>query len=298
MTVSEMMAMLALRLEDSEKEQWTDSEKLQTLNNAQYRVANLVHDKYLTELEVVEEDVSVTSGKVDLTDDLSNTVLKGAEGIKKVGVSDGLWCIESEIEDIKRQENRYQRATLRNPMFYTFQGKIYVLPTTVSTVDVYYLRQPVPLLYSFTMAAAGTPSTTKFLGTSGESLSASDDHYNGAVVYVNGKETYHVVTDYDAAGAGDGDLLFTVSPAASTNFGADTFYFLTHGFDELGVDNINPELNVDLHPVMLDFAEAECWGMAAQLERKASVLQAAYQEIEILNAKYKEATGVGAKKRG
>ncbi len=303
LTVSEMVAQLALRLEDSDKDNWTDSEKLAALNNAQYRVANLVHDKYLTELEVTEENVVVSGGKVDLVTGLSNTVLKGAEGIKKVRISNGLWCIESEIEHIKRQENRYHKGTLHNPMFYTFQNTLYLLPDTVSAVDIYYLRKPKPLLNEFTMAPASPASATEFLGTAGEGLSTSDDAYNGstdkerAVIYCIGKKAYFIVTDYDYTGNAKGEMLFTVSPAADTNFGTDIFYFNTHSFDELGLDNLSPEINVDLHPIMLDFAEGECWGMANELDRKNSVFKSAYQEIEILNAKYREAVGVGAKSR-
>lgn len=295
MNVGEMMDQLALRLNDGDKTQFTDAQKLPALNSAQLRVANLVHDKYLSGLEVIETSVAVTDGVVSLSSALSNSVLKDAEGVKRVKVSSGLWCTEIEIEDVKGQENRYHTGTLRNPLYYTFQNSLYILPTTVETVDICYLRHPLPLLHDFTMAAAGTPSTTKFLGTAGEDLSAVDDTYNDVVIYCLGKEKHFIITDYDAAGAGDGDLLFTVTPAAAAAFGADTFYFRTDSFDETGLDNVTPEINVALHSVMLDFAEAECWGMADELDRKASVQKTAYQEIDILNAKYKEADGIGIK---
>jgi len=58
---------------------------------------------------------------------------------------------------------------------------------------------------------------------------------------------------------------------------------------------VDPTVNSALYEVMLLLAEAECWAMDAQLERRGSALKSAYEEIEILNARYQEVKGIGTK---
>ena len=83
---------------------------------------------------------------------------------------------------------------------------------------------------SLTYAALGSPAATGFIGDDGQGLSLVDNAYKGAVIYSVGYGSYHVVTAYVGA-----SRTFTVSPAATGNFGASEtkeFYFVTpdYGF--------------------------------------------------------------------
>lgn len=299
MTVREMCDYLGLKLTDIEKGRWGDAEKIMGLNNSQKKIGNLINPGYLTELETLDAGVAVSSGKVAFSV-LTKDVLKGGEGVLKVKITDGQWATETDLEKIKRTENMFHEGTVRNPLYYVFQKNIYILPSNAAKLDVYFLRFPQDLLYAFTMAAHSADKTTKFIGATDEGLSADEavETYVGAVIYCLGKESYHVVTAYDADGGAGGTPLFTVSPAAATDFGADTFYFCTHGFDQLNLTGLTCELNVALHELVVHFAEAELWGMKdGELDRQAAVLKGCYTELEALNAQYTVAPGVGSKNR-
>lgn len=300
MTVREMCDYLALKLSDIEKGRWTDAEKIMGLNNAQKKVANLINPGYLTELETLDEGKDVTSGKVAFST-LSKKVLKGGEGIVRVKITGGLWTTETSLEKIKGStENMFEKGDVRNPLYHVYQKNIYVLPSNAAKLDVYFLRFPQDLLYAFTMAAHSTSKTTMFIGATDEGLSTDEavETYVGAAVYCLSKESYHVVTAYDADGGSGSTPLFTVSPAADTDFGADTFYFCTHGFDQLNLTGLSCELNEALHELVVHFAEAELWGMKqGELDRQAAVLTGCYTELKALNEQYTEAPGVGSKNR-
>jgi hypothetical protein len=302
MNVAEMMDLLGLRLEDANKGDFPDLYKLKTLGNSQVKVSNNLHNAYLTELEVSDTNKSLTSGSLSISS-LAHDVLRGGQGIRKVKVTGtgGLWLTMIDLADVKKTENTFLAGTVTNPLGYVFQNKINVIPTSVSAIDVYYLRVPAPLLYTFAMSAASPASTTEFLGASTlDSINTADDFWNGAVVYSIGKNTYHVITDYDHTGNAKGERLFTVSPAAGTNFGTDTFYFITHGFDALNLSGVTCQLNESLHELVVTLAEAECWAMNRNLDRRNAALETAFGEIKMLNARYEseKPEGIGTDRKG
>lgn len=293
MTIKEIMDFLFVRLEDLDAEAYEKTELIKAVNNAIIRVANEIHAAYLTELQTIQTDVTVTSGKIDLSSALTYKVLRGGEGVKKVVVG-GVEAKPLDAGKTKRLENEFHKGTLKSPKWYVYANNIYIYPITVAKADVWYLKVPTPLLYEFTYAAASPASTTEFLGDADQGLSASDDAYNGTTdkervaIYDVKKDAYFVITDYDATGNAKGERLFTVSAAADANFGTGSFYFCTHSFDQLNLESLTFELNEGLRNLVLDFAEAECWGMGKELERKNSVLASAMAELALLNDKYKE----------
>lgn len=301
MNTMEMMDLLALRLEDANKGDFTDILKLKALNNAQVKAANSLHNNYLTELAVVDTNKTVTTGVLAISSVLSHKVLRGGMGIRAVKVYGGLFCTMIDVLDVKKTENTFLSGNSNNPLAYVFQNRIYVLPTSVTAVDVYYYRMPAPMYFPFTMAAAVTPKKTGFIGASElDAINTTDDYWNNAVVYSTGQKSYHVVTDYDHTGNADGERLFTVSPASAENFGTDTFYFLTHGFDALSLDGVTCQLNESLHDLVVTLAEAECWAMMRQLDRRNAALETAYSEIKMLNERYEteKAAGIGTDRKG
>lgn len=305
MNVSQMMNLLALRLEDAGKVDFPDNFKLLALNNSQTSLANKLHNNYLTELQVVDTNKTVTTGACAIST-LSYDVLRGGQGIRKLKVNgtSGLYITMIELDDVKKMENTLIGGNTSNPIGYIFQNTIYVIPTSITSIDVYYLRVPAPLYYPFNMIAATTPSKSAFLGDS--SSDAVDDYWKYAVIYCVGQKSYHVVyatsptLAYDLTGNADGEKHFTVVPDAAANFGTDTFYFVTHGFDTLNLTGVTCQLNETLHELAVTLAEAECWAMSHKLDRRAAALETAYAEIAMLNSRYEteRAEGIGTDRKG
>lgn len=300
MNVSEMIAQLSLRLEDAASVRFPDSIRLDTLNNAQKKLANILHPAYLTELQTLEASFTVTTG---VTAELTSTnltgsysVLGGAEGVLQVrDSSTGTVATRLELSDVKKNENSYLAGSVANPLYYIFDNKIYVFPTTgISAVDLYYLRVPVDLIFKFTASDGSlttiVTSTTKLLSPA-VTLNTTDDYYNGAVLYNHTQDMYFVCEDYAEAA---GTYTFTVNDSlATTTVVDDLISIVTHDFDTTNLDTITCELNTALHELVISLAEAECWAMDAEQERTASAQKRAYDEISVLNGKYEEATGIG-----
>jgi len=142
-----MVAELGLRLEDAPATLFTTVLKLVMLNRAQVQVAQLLHNAYLTELEVI------SSASLDFSDTyalsgIGNTVFRGAEGILKVKISPAaagfLWATEVDVKDVKKLENTYLAGSAANPVYYIFANSIYPINGTAAGTlgTVYYLRVP------------------------------------------------------------------------------------------------------------------------------------------------------------
>ena len=301
MNVQEQLAVLGLRLEDAANVTFTDILKIRTLRNAEEQLVQLLHPAYLTELEVVEESLTATSGVYPLSS-LTKNVLRGGEGVISVKIHDGKYATLYSQRASKRNENMYNAGGKQNPLYVVFENEIKIAAGVTSPViDVYYLKMPEQLRFAFSYSAPGIPSPTEFMGSASEGLSSEDDYYGGgtknnSVIYDITQGEYHVITDYDYT-SGEESRVFTVAPAATDNFGTGTFYFLTHDFDMLNLDEVTSSLNALLHGLVVTLAEAECWAMDRQLERKESALSAVNTQIAIMNANYSEAPGIGTQGR-
>jgi hypothetical protein len=89
------------------------------------------------------------------------------------------------------------------------------------------------------------------------------------------------------------ETVYLLSTSAATNL---TLYYLKN--PPALTTGVDPLLNSSLHHLMLDLAEAKCWAMNRQFERRQSVMDHALRQIEILNAKYTAAEGIGTKDKG
>jgi len=300
-----MIERLGMRLEDTDESTFTPAMKLAALNTAQISLANMLHNAYLTELQVFDEDETVTTGVYALSG-LDHGVLKGAMGIQRVvDSSTGYDLTMMDISDVRKNKNTLQKATVNNPQCYIYQSSIYALPTSITAIDVYYLRVPATMYAAYT-ATGGTQTTILTtdtqLTTDGHSLSQVADYYNGAIIYNVTDGAYFKVKDFAYANP---TYTFTVDdPGAGTaGANAETFYILTHGFDTLNLDGVTCQLNQALHNTVVSLAEAECWGMVGKAgfsDRRAAALSNAYKEVEILNARYEveRPTGIGTDRKG
>jgi len=288
---SNLIAQLGLRLEDPGEGTFYAPTKLQALNNAQLKVATLVDKSYLSKLQKIETDLTLTEGVFDLST-LTFGVLKGDQGIISAGIYGGKQARRIEVEDIPKLDNFFLQATTQNPVYYIFENKLMFFPVTVTKIDIRYLKVPTTLYYKFTgIPSGGTFSTSQWTGVTAEGLSTVDDTYNGAVVYCPEKGTHHIVTDYDGAGK-----VFTCSPVAGATFAkTDTIYFLSNPFVLTGISGVTCDLNDALIDPVLGYAEQECWLSDAKRERADKAEDKADKVIINLNDTAKKAEGIGTK---
>lgn len=135
-----MLSTLGLRLEDPEESSFTQSAKLDSLNIAQRSVVNLVHNAYLTDLQVIDADKNMSAGALAFTGLTSVPIRNGIVAVK---VNNGKWATMVEPTDLKRLENTYLAGSTSNPVAYVFTEKIYVEgPSATSPIDVWYLKAP------------------------------------------------------------------------------------------------------------------------------------------------------------
>lgn len=293
MTTQEMIEQLGLQTEDEDHVRNPELIKQRALSNATLALCQTLRNEYLDELKEKAAGVELTSGEYALSS-LDYTVLRSGAGILKVKIKDGKWCTKQELEDQKVTENPSLRGSLRNPLFMIHENKIIVSTGGLAThIDIYYIRNPNPLLHTFTLGVDGGGSKTIFRGSADEGLDESaDDIYNGAVVYITQESFYAVVKDYAKT-----NRVFTIfRDDAAANLDSGSFYFATAPFKIDGLENHFCELNPSLHPLVLLLAEGELWARDKKLDRKEAALGKVKDEVVILNARYEPSPGVGRRK--
>lgn len=288
MSVEEMINQLGVDSEDEGHSRHPVLIKQRALNIAQLTLCQRLRNEYLGELKVLEDNQSLTNDVLALSD-LTYTVLRSDAGILKIKCNGGLWAIKQELEDQKRTENPDMAGSDRNPLYMVHENEIKMYTDTVTAIDVYYMRNPNPLLYVFALTEHGTPSKVDFLGPASKGLVEENDYYNGSVVYLTQESMYAVVKLY--VGATRDFEIYRDDAAANLTTGS--FYFVTSPFKITGLDNHYCELNVSLHPLVLKIAEAQLWGRDGKLDRKNEALDFVDKEVAVLNARYEPSVGVG-----
>ena len=152
MTGNDLNANLGLRVEDPAESVFTKQAKMDAVNLAQKTIVNMIDNAYLTELQTIKENQSITDGKFAY----SSVITPVRGGI--VGVFDDtndLWCTMIEPGDVKRLENSYLSGNATNPVAYVFNSTIYVKPNDVTVIDVWYLKAPDDFVYTDTTTGVG-----------------------------------------------------------------------------------------------------------------------------------------------
>ncbi len=161
MTGTEMIDMLGLRLEDPDQASFTSATKIKAINIAQRTVVNLVDNAYLTELQEIDEYVlhatngytsnAVTAGKATFASLAIDPIRGGVIAIKafdKSGSAGSYTAVDLgfaniiEPRDAKRLENSYLAGSTTNPVAYIFNETIYIAPTDVEAIEVWYVKNP------------------------------------------------------------------------------------------------------------------------------------------------------------
>jgi hypothetical protein len=161
MTGTEMTDMLGLRLEDPDQASFTQATKIKSVNIAQRTVVNLIDNAYLTELQSIDTHTLhatngfmanyLTSGVATFAFLEIDPIRGGIIAVKahnKTG-SSGSFALDPigfanmiEPQDVKRLENSYLAGSDSNVVAYVFKESLYVEPTTVEAVDVWYIKNP------------------------------------------------------------------------------------------------------------------------------------------------------------
>jgi hypothetical protein len=300
MNTTYMAQLLSLRLEDAKTTKFSPAALVKALNNGQDFLCQQIRKEYLTSLQVIDAQKTATSGYYALSS-LTYDPLHGAQGIRKVKIYDGQYCTRIDITERKKEENSYISGSINNPLYYVKDNKIYVSNGQTSPViDIYYYKNPAPMMYYFTVAEHGTPSDTQFLGDDDQGLSEIDDTYNGIPVYSETQESYHIITDYIGA-----TREFVVEPAASANFGTELMYFIRR--PDIDAYSVKPtatdtdlyvetsELNLALLETVLTLAEAQLWSMDSKMDRRNNAREMANLIIQTLNESYIPPAGIGTR---
>jgi len=135
-----MNSNLGLRLEDPAQSVFTEAAKIDAINISMRTVCNMLDNGYLTEMERIVGNAGLASGVVSFSDAGITPIRGGITGI--YDETNDLWCTMVETKDLKRLENSYLSGTTSNPVAYVFQETIYVKPTSVALVDIWYLTEP------------------------------------------------------------------------------------------------------------------------------------------------------------
>ena len=147
LTSYELNSILGLRVEDPSEQIFTKQAKTDSINLAQKSICNMIDNGYLTELESISASVAVDGdGKVSFSTASIDPLRGGITAI--YDNTNSKFCNMIEPKDVKRLENTYLDGTTKNPVAYVFQGTIYVKPISVTSIDIWYLKQPTDFIYN------------------------------------------------------------------------------------------------------------------------------------------------------
>lgn len=141
MTAAEMLTDVRKIIEDENTERFSDTDIYLSLLANELKVANLVHKNYLSELRVIDASETFASGALTISS-LSNSLLGGADGVITVKTSDSYYANKVEPNKLTDLNSLYRTGNAKSPVIFVFDAKIHIIPTTITTGDVYSLKQP------------------------------------------------------------------------------------------------------------------------------------------------------------
>lgn len=145
----ELSDRLAVRLEDSTEVDFDPEIRYKALSEAQRQLGLLLNNAYLSELQAIEYNISVSLQKIDFDDVDSDGIYKGNEGIIGVDVKIGdestyKGAIEQDVTQRRRNINRYSSGTDKRPTYYIYAQQIFIQVETYTDLlaNVFYLQHP------------------------------------------------------------------------------------------------------------------------------------------------------------
>lgn len=142
MTGTIILAMLGRRLEDENNAKFPVENKIDAMNNGMIRLINMLDNDHLEELRTIE---NVPTGEivdgVALLSVLADGVIRN--GVEKVYDTVGTKFLHLvDIKDLDKQANTYLTPSATHGYAYVYGDSLYLKPTTLTDVDVWYIGKP------------------------------------------------------------------------------------------------------------------------------------------------------------
>jgi len=136
---------------DGQPFEFTPAQLVNFLNRSQDDIITLVPPQYFTSLFVLDESIALDSDGAFAISDLTRDVLMTPKNVVGVRVnSDHFAHLITQKEYIEHDRAGYIYDE-ENPVYYIRGNTFYVEPfSTGDTVDVYYVRKPVPMVMNTT----------------------------------------------------------------------------------------------------------------------------------------------------
>ena len=272
---------------------FTPDELLLFINKAQKYLAFELTIYFVRVLETkVVSQVLDANGAFDLSS-LTAAMLEGEKSIISAKLTGGKYCRLLLDDERKENEDKGLSYYKSDPVFYLEGLSLYVKPFADQTLDLCYKKIPTDMAFGqlqFYYDADGTPSTTKFVGKADQGLSAINSYYNGAVIYSLEHGSYHVVIAYVGV-----TRLFTVSPAASTNFtDGHEFRIGKESAASLGLSHADVDcaLEQTVQDLVVDFAEGLALKTAGEYDKAGACFAITDAKINRKNSRYKPVRSV------
>ena len=138
MNFTTMDGQLGRRLADEKSSKFNALSRIDAVNNAMYRIANLLDNDMLEELRTTQT-VAPTTGEYTLSSLTTAIVRNGLE--KVYDVTNTKWLHLVDTKDLEKENNIYLAPSANYGIAYVFGGTLNIDPHSAS-VKVYYLGQP------------------------------------------------------------------------------------------------------------------------------------------------------------
>lgn len=138
---------LQVRMENPEGDKFTDDMCLDAMNHAQKKTAIMMHNDYLSELQVITTAGDATASKKAFPSGAGNVPLNGSEGILEVRSADASKFMKKTLlEDQKRHENTLLAGGTSNLIYYLWDKNIWITTGAADeSLQEYFLITPVEM---------------------------------------------------------------------------------------------------------------------------------------------------------
>jgi hypothetical protein len=202
-----MCDLIDLEVYDEDKNRFSPELKVDWLNRAQDHILGMINSQYVVSLHAVDVTEAVTlPGGISPTpctidfSALTYTVFRkhlGIMGIRNATGTGGLFLDYLDFNQYRQLISDGHTFATTNPAYMVRGSTIYMYPSTITHVDVYYMREPVNMVYnvaSGNIAVGKVYTVTEYPYINGSTYAVT---YNSVAYYdgqsftgVTGKTTY------------------------------------------------------------------------------------------------------------
>jgi len=140
MNFTTMDGQLGRRLADEKSSQFNELSRIDAVNNAMLRIANLLDNDMLEELRTTQT-VAPTTGSYTLASLTTDIVRNGVEKVYDATNTKWLHLVDS--KDLEKENNIYLASGTDYGFAYVYGANLIVKPH-VASITIYYLGQPTP----------------------------------------------------------------------------------------------------------------------------------------------------------